>query len=199
MANHRHDRELPADEGARLVRAARDGDRAARERLFRLYADFLQARLRQQMGGRLGRTASLSDLVQESYVRALEALRVLPDDAGLPDFEGVLFQHARWSVLSQARSSRGFEGESAAGLSADGRPDPAGDPSEGLVTRNDQLERLHELIDSLPVEQAEVVRRRLAGKTFGAIASELGIAEDAARKRHMRGTLRLQDWLRGPA
>ena len=194
-----HRPELSEEEGERLVRAARDGDRAARERLFALYAAPLQDWLQGQVGARLSRAVSLSDMAQETYLRSMEALRVLPDDAGLAGFEGILFQNARWYVLKQARSHRNFEGESAAGLPPERATDPAGELSEGLVTRSDQLDRMRELIDRLPQQQAEVVRRRLAGKTFAAIASELEITDEAARKRHMRGTLMLQGWLRGGA
>jgi RNA polymerase sigma factor (sigma-70 family) len=184
--------DLSPDEGRLLVRAARDGDRAARERLFRLYSEPLRGWLRGNVGERLGRALSHSDLAQETFLRALDALKVLPDGAGLSDFEGLLYQNARWRVLKHAERHRYYEGESAAGAPASKAPDPDGDASAGVVTRTDESRWVRELIERLPSDQAAVVRRRLDGRPFADIGRELDITEETARKRHLRGTLALQ-------
>ena len=51
---------------------------------------------------------------------------------------------------------------------------------------SEELRRLKALVDTLPGDQGEALRLRLAGHGYAAIAARLGISELAARKRLSR-------------
>ncbi len=65
-------------------------------------------------------------------------------------------------------------------------------PSETAATRDDR-ERLLRLIAGLPESLAEVLRLRLDGQDYRAIAGLLGIGVDAARQRMSRALQILRD------
>ena len=171
-----------------LVRLAQEGRAEALDELLAQASPLLRRYLERRVGTRLRRFVSVSDVEQEVLMQALQVLRRLPPDASVEDFRALLFQHARWSVGKAVDRNRRAHGQSSAG---DGTvPQPS--RSFGSVTRADEVGWLRERIDRLPEGQRDVVTRRMEGRTFGEISVDLGIGEDAARKRFLSAALRLK-------
>ena len=181
-----------ADGDDALIERARGGEARAREELYVRFERPLREYLNRTVGRRLSRAVSLSDLCQETFVRAFDALRILPDEATVDDFRGILWQHARWYVGKQVEKHKGFAGESALGELPLDEATPETLASAGDVTRLDELEWLHGLVERLPTDQAVVLRKRFAGHPFAVIGEDLGIPEDTARKRYLRATVALK-------
>ncbi len=174
-----------------LVEAARGGDCGARDVLFRLSERFLRRYISLQAGPKLRRFLSLSDMCQDTYLRALMGLERLREGATPEDFRALLLTQARWAVQDRARQVKRLAGESSApeGLSA------AADskPRTGVVTRADELEQLRKHLLQLPEPYADVLRLRAEGMTRAAIAERLGISHEAVKKRLLRGSVKLRE------
>ena len=153
----------------------------------------LDAFLRRRVGGRLNRFVSLADLRQDILLRGVRALSALDSEATVADFEALLLQHAGWAIKNAARKHNASVGESVA-HGAEGVPDRAPVPksAEGTVTRADERRWVLDLLSELSDAHRSVVERRLARKTFAEIGAELGIGEDAARKRFLAASDRLR-------
>ena len=176
-----------------LIVSARTGDRSAREELHRQFSKSLARFLRSQVGKKLERTVSISDLSQESFLRSFDAIEHLPEDASRGDFEAMLFRNARWVVGSHARKHDRFAGESAddqEGLGAGAQR--GADRSAGSITRQDELRWFGEQIERLKPDQALVLRLRQQGLEFDEIASRLDLSEHAVRKRFLRAAVELR-------
>lgn len=174
-----------------LLKRARAGSREALDELVERCSPALEAYLRRCSGPRLKRFTSIADLQQEVLLRGVDALRLLPDDATLDDVQALLQRHAQWAIGGAVRRARRVDGESAA---PDPGPSATPDPtrSEGDVTREDGQRWLARQIEDLEEPLAAVVRLRLAGRTFAEMSQELGVGEDAARKRYLRASLLLR-------
>jgi len=184
----------PVDAERTLVREARSGSRDALNRLLSRCSPVVQHYLERQVGRRLRRYASIADMRQDVLLRCVEALEHLPDEATVRDFESLLLRHARWAVLKAARSRRQTAYASDLLPRDAGSPDPADTlRTTGTVTRQDQHRWLNRLLEGLDEPLAAVARLRLGGATFGAIADELGIGEDAARKRFLHASRQLRE------
>lgn len=176
-----------------LVRQAKHGSREAYESLLAQCEPVIRAFLANQLGSRLKRHTSLSDLHQEVLMRGAEALRALPDDAEVDDFRALLLMHARWAIGKAVRRGRNFAGESVVTPEFGPQATPTPTASQGVVTRGDEMAWLAAEVDGLEAPLAAAVRLRLQGRTFAEIAAELGIGEDAARKRLVRAALLLRE------
>ena len=185
------------DDGRDLIERARAGDSQARGELYVHFEGTLRSYLDRKTGAKLARAVSLSDLCQETFLGALDALRVLPSGATLDDFRGILLRHALWTVGKQVEKHRAFRGESVLGEAVPDARVPASEPSEGDVTRRDEAGWLAELVERLEAEQAAVVRLRLDGRSFAEIAAELSIREGTARQRYLRGSRALREMVEG--
>jgi len=172
-----------------LLRRARAGSREAIEELVERCSPMLEAYLRRRSGARLKRFTSISDLRQEVLLRGVDALRLLPDDATLDDFQALLQKHAQWAIGGAVRHAQRVAGESA---TPDAGPTATPTRSEGDVTREDDQRWLARQVEELEPPLAAVVRLRLAGLTFAEMSRELGIGEDAARKRFLRASVLLR-------
>lgn len=178
---------------AKLIASARDGDSAARDELHRRFEHPLSSFLRTQVGKRLGRTVSISDLSQESFLHSFDAIARLPQNARRGDFEAMLFRNARWVIGTHARRNGRFGGESEGDGGGLGQvPDERSERSSGSVTTADEARWFSAQLDRLKPEQAVVLRLRMSGCTFEEISSELGISEHAARKRYLRAAIELR-------
>lgn len=187
-------REL-ARAGQRILAQARGGSAQAQERLVRLFTPAVAAYVRRRTGARLARFVSEEDLVQEVLVRAIRALEHLREGADLGDFRRLLFLHARWVLQRRGREAGDFAGETLHGRAplVDGPLEGAvREPeSTGPVTRLDRARWLHTLVRRLDPLYADALRPYLEGASFAEIAARLGIEEEAARKRVVRGTVML--------
>lgn len=165
-----------------LIERARRGDTAAAGRLIELSRPGLRTYLESRVGPALRRHTSIGDLEQEVLLRIPDLVPRLRESASFDELTGLLLKNARWVIHNAVRTGQRFQGESLA--PAD--PGPASQQgSQGSVTRADENARLAALVEELEPELADVVRLRLADRTFVDIASQLGIAEATVRKRYM--------------
>ena len=175
------------DQRVELVTAAREGDAAAKDELLELLAPQLYQWLDRQMGPRLKRFLSVADVAQESLGRVLSSLDRLRIGAGLGDVRGLLYQHARWTVLSRGRNAGQYRGESVVeGASPRAEPGIVAERSTGTVTLADEVRRMNEALDEMESDQAELVRAHLEGIPVPQLAKDQGITESAIRKRFQR-------------
>lgn len=168
-----------------ILQRARDGDPAAWQTLIDQHAGLLRRYLDRRMGQRMRRAVSSADLVQEVLARMLLAMREAPADATTRTFRRWLLRHADWVLASKGLAARRHLGESVAG-----EMEPAAlgaqQPTTGDVTRQDQVAWLRALLDRLDPKYADVVRLRLEGASFAAIAEHLGVEEATVRQRLSR-------------
>lgn len=165
-----------------LVGDARAGSGDARAELATRVGEFLDRYLSSSMGPGVQRFVSVADVRQEVLLGLDDLLARLGPECGWSDLEALAAKRARWAVQKAARSRRAFDGESVDGAGAPNHQ-AAPCPSEGAVTRADQLAALDAKIGALDEDQRQVVRLRLEEHTFEAIGRKLGIAEATARYR----------------
>lgn len=167
-----------ADNDARLVLAARGGDRRALESLVARH----DARLRRLCTAILGNRTDADDAVQEAWLRVLSAIgRFAPGDVS-----------AWLSVIARNEAYRVGGRRIPAELTAAapcGCGD--GDPYEQARGR-ELLGDLREALLALPRAQREVVLREAIGQSSSECAAALGLTPNALRiRRHRaRRTLR---------
>ena len=184
---------------AELLKAAREGHQASRAELHGRVRESVRAYLTRAVGHRAGRTVTLEDLEQDAFLHAFEALPRLDGVDSVEAFRALVLRHARWRNYKEARRNRHFAGESEISRPLAALGDELGPGEPGDVTRNDQAEYLSSQVDRLAEGQAEVVRLRMMGSDFKAIATELAITEEAARKRYARGLAELRALMDGSA
>ena len=172
------------------IRAARRGASEAQDRLIEACRQDLERFLQKQMGPRLGRHYSLSDLGQETFLRAFRGIDRLRDDASLSDFRRYLYRHARWVAVELGRKAQDMFGESNAEDDRGPPRDVEASPT-GEVTHRDDVAWLEARIDRLDPRYADVVRLRLKDLSFAEVADRLGIHEATARKRYLRAAAQL--------
>lgn len=174
------------NEGADTVAAARSGSLEAQETLSRRFQSTLESVVRVRMGTRLRRFATPEDIAQEAMVNALKVLDRLREGAGFEDFRAILLKNAEWLLLNLGRRARGFVGPSQVAMDQGPVERAVSTLTRGPVTRADDRRWLEEKIARLDDRYAEVLRLHLEGKNIAEIADEMGLLEDAARKRHKR-------------
>ena len=165
-----------ADEAA-LVAAAREGDRASFEALYRRYAPMVHAIAL----GQLDRSEA-GDLVQDVFERALKGLRWLRDSGA---FGGWLANIARNRARELVRSRRPHQpqGESVTGST----PAVEAEAAEALAA-----------IRALPEAYRETLLMRLCeGMSGPEIAARTGLAEGSVRVNLHRGMALLRERLEG--
>ena len=185
-----------------LLDAARRFD-ASRGVPFRAYANF---RVRGAVVDGVRATARLPRRVHER-LRAFDAARSVSEGAaedtlgappapGAPvDAERALSAHlaamaTAMAVGLVAETGRGDDGEL---TSVDARESP-----EDALGRSELLSRVRSAIETLPREEAELVRRHyLEGERFDHVAAELGLSKSWASRLHTRAIGRLTKRLRG--
>jgi RNA polymerase sigma-70 factor (ECF subfamily) len=166
---------------AELLRRFLAGDEQALDLVFDRY----ETPLFQFLAGMLRDRHLAEDVLQDTFVRALERL-----DGVDPDhLRGWLFTVAyHQAMLAKRRVKR-------RPLSQPAAPDRP-DPSPGPVDQAEQEEsagRLRRLLEELPLPQREVVRRRVyEGKRFREIAAELDCPLNTALARMHEGIKRLR-------
>jgi RNA polymerase sigma factor (sigma-70 family) len=170
-----------------VIAASRAGDAAAADELVERLAPDLFRWLERYMGPQLKRFLSVTDIAQESLTRILGPLDHMRPDGDLDDVRGLLFQNARWIILSRGNEARRFCGESAVGEACS--PDqiaPEADRSTNTVTLEDELRWMSELIVEMDGDLANVLHGRLDGVGFPELAERLELTESAVRKRFQR-------------
>jgi RNA polymerase sigma-70 factor, ECF subfamily len=161
----------PAD--AVLVRCARDGDRASFGRLYERYRPMVHGILLAYVP-----YGEAEDLMQEAFVRAMEGLPKLRDDAA---FGPWLASIARHLALDHLRRRRPFV---------------EADESNGGSSRQDESAMVLDAIRRLPEAYRETLLLRLVeGMTGPEIALRTGLRPDSVRVNLCRGMKMLREQL----
>ncbi|HEX5273372.1 MAG TPA: sigma-70 family RNA polymerase sigma factor [Gemmataceae bacterium] len=195
---------MDATELLETLRAARTDDPAAREALFRMLHEYLEAQA-SRYANLVRPDHSLRDLVQETELRLLERLGQFQGaaDAGanraeFRDWAGTALFHAACNIYRArtARSRRPHRPPLPLG-GADGRarPEPPADgPSPSSAARSAEAAGLvASAIDDLPEGQRDIVRLHyFEGLSLHEIAARRGVSYDAVRGPFREAKKRLQ-------
>jgi RNA polymerase sigma factor (sigma-70 family) len=170
---------------ARLLPAARAGDRAALEQLLAPHERSLYVLCR----GILGHAQDAEDAVQETFLRALAALSHFRGDAPVRAW---LFRIAVNVCLEWKRSHRPTEPWDA----TEGLPAEAASP-EAIVLR--QMRVMEALQALLPRHRAILLLKELEGWSLAEIAAALRWNTDRVKNELSRARRALADWRRRDA
>lgn len=165
-----------------LLERFRRGDQAALVSICARY----ETPLFQFLLGLLRNHHQAEDILQETFVRALERLENVDPD----HLRGWLFTVAYHQAMLARRRGKGKPIPLGVDfpLSVDPRPGP-----QELAECGDEARRLRELLDELPDGQREVIRQRIyEGKRFREIAQALGCPTNTALSRMHEGLKRLR-------
>jgi len=175
------EREMPVEDEAKIVAAARAGDAAAFARLYGRYV----RRIYRYLYSRVGDPSDAEDLTSRTFLAALEAL---PRYRHRGRFAAWIFSIAYRKAMDHFRSRREqppLDEASTVGTA----PDPAGQVIQAQA-RIHLARRIGELTD----EQQELLRLRyVADLSFAEIGDALGKSEDAAKKSLYRLLAVLQE------
>jgi RNA polymerase sigma-70 factor, ECF subfamily len=187
MTTHEEPRER--DELARLVSAAREGDRPAFDELVRrTYVDTYTLALRLT-----AHEEDARDVVQESYLRAWKGLPNFRGDAQFTTWMYRITANTAYTVVKRRRRHRA---ESLDAMLEDPIELRPGAQPEDAAESAALLERLSAGLDELPPKlRVLVVLKDIYGLSHEEIAEELGISVSAAKVRLHRGRKRLRDLL----
>ena len=187
MTTHEQPREQ--DELARLVLAAREGDRPAFDELVRrTYVDTYTLALRLT-----AHEEDARDVVQESYLRAWKGLPRFRGDA---QFSTWMYRITANTAYTAVKRRRRHRAESLDAMLEDPIERRPGAQPEDAAESAALLERLAVGLDELPPKlRVLVVLKDVYGLSHEEIADELGISVPAAKVRLHRGRKRLRDLL----
>lgn len=178
---------------ARLLQRAREGDRAAYDRLFTLAADRLLLYVRLRLGKRLRDRLESMDVVQEAYLEAWRDLGSFePRDDGA---------FARWLCRVAENRLRGLADHHGARKRQPRDVDDLRRSLPGPATsaaRREIRARVESAMDRLEPDEREVLLlRHFQGLTLEETAVVLGRSETAVRRLLGRAARRLGEELAG--
>jgi RNA polymerase sigma-70 factor (ECF subfamily) len=164
-----------------LLTRFRSGDERALQAVCQRY----ETPLFQFLVGLLRDHHQAEDVLQETFVRALERL----DEVDPNHLRGWLFTVAyHQAMLVKRRLKRQALADAAPELSADPGPGPA-----RLAEQQEEAQRLRDLLDQLPAGQREVIRQRVyEGKRFREIAEAMDCPLNTALGRMHEGLKKLR-------
>ena len=180
---------LPMDAGEEtraLIDEARTGNRSAFDRVAEAHRERLLSFIRARLGSRLRGRIEAEDLLQDTYVRALEAL---------PRFqwrgEGSVFAWLATIAENRIRALGRSPGTRTLPLEAE--PADSGDPPSRGARREERFERLESALDSLSHDHREVVRlARVEGLPIAEVARRMHRTPGAVRHLLLRALERLR-------
>lgn len=186
----------PRSQRLREYRAARRGDRAARDRLVELLQPEIERTVRRRAGKNVLRLEAHDDLVQRTLVVLVRRLPRLPECRTEEELRAVVRQLAHWEIRRVLERRAGLVLREA---SADVPEPVAPAPTRGTVTRADDARHLRRLLARMKPAYAEVLRcRLLEGRSAEATATQLGISVVAVKKRLVRARRALEEIAAGP-
>jgi RNA polymerase sigma-70 factor, ECF subfamily len=183
-------REVDGEDVEALLRRIADGDREARERLFKAYRPRLARIVRARLGkGNRRALADASDIVQKAMSVAVKRLDEYVAKRPMPVFLWLYVlarDQLRKAREKDARHGRqGLAEESACrikGIVVDPGPSPS-----SQAVRDEMARKVREATKQLTPEHCEILIMRYDdGLKLTEIAAILGIGESAARMRHLR-------------
>jgi RNA polymerase sigma-70 factor (ECF subfamily) len=180
---------------------ARAGDRAALGRLLEMFRSYLLAEAEQQAVAGCQARLSSSDLVQMTYVEAVQQIDRFNGraPAELATWLRTILVHNACDQLRRSQAQlRDCRREEPGGQEPSGGHEPASPSSLPPVKaiRHEEHAQLDQAIRSLaPDDQFVLLARYRDHWTFAQIGQHLGITENAARKRWARAMARLRELL----
>jgi len=176
---------------ARLVERAREGDRAAGDRLVRAFAAEVYGLLYRIVGNH----EDAEDLTQETFVRALGSLALYRAEGPFGGWLGRIALHLGRD--HQRRRGRGPARVSLQAVDAERQAAPATDRDGPTGGEFGELQRrLSEALQRLPVPlRAALALRVLQGREYDDVAATLGVRPATARTHVMKARRLLQRWL----
>lgn len=165
-----------------LIERAREGDRAAMERLYRAHADRVYSVIRRLAGD----DARAEDIAQDAWIRAFEKLHLFRGEAS---FGTWMYRLATNTALNQLRSSRRHrELEEEASREAPPRR------STGLDEAVINQRVLSEALDALPPGYRQVlVLHDVEGLTHEEIGERLGVATGTSKSQLHKARARMRE------
>jgi RNA polymerase sigma factor (sigma-70 family) len=158
--------------------------------LFHEHAD----QLRGMLWGVLRNWDAVEDVIQSTFAKALESIGDVRDGC----WKAWLFQVAYHQAML-ARRKEGVQQRAFQKMSAAQRPVEDVWPGDGLATR-ELTDRVGKVLLELPMEQQEVVRRRMQDEqTFSEIAADLGLPLGTVLTRMRLATEKLRKALQRTA
>jgi RNA polymerase sigma-70 factor (ECF subfamily) len=194
-----------------LLGRAAQGDAQAVERLLGRYRQRLRQMVAVRMDPRLSPRLDPSDVVQETFVRAIERLSEYLEQRPMPfylwlrqlawqrlvDLSRRHIGAGRRSIRHEDDYSLPLADESAMCLA--GRLQASGTSPSGRVEREDLRRRVHAALEQLEPDDRELlVLRHLAQLSTREIAVFLGLTEPVVRYRQRRALQRLGELLSRP-
>lgn len=161
-----------------LLKAIRQGDKGAFERLYQRYAPGLLSYVLQRVPNR----AEAEELVQETFIRLLRDKRFEPDRASLGTYLYVIARNLAYNHVRDHLGRRHVSmEEQPQGASA--WVDP-GEVPEEVTGKREQLVRMQEVLGALPEVQREAfMLRHHHGHSYQEIAEISGIPVGTAKSR----------------
>ena len=177
------------DETEKLARRAKAGDRSAFDELIEIHRDRLTSWVRTRVGEKVRRSTDVEDLLQDTYLRAFEALERFTwrNEHSFFRWLCTIAEHLIWNV-SQKRAHADLK------LVCD--PPASGvSPSRGM-RRHERFERLESSLEDLRPEEREALRlSRFEGLTARDIARRMNVSEITVKRMLSRGLTQLRNSL----
>jgi RNA polymerase sigma-70 factor (ECF subfamily) len=187
-----------------LLRRAGAGDQQAFDQLFSQHRPFLRQVVELRLDPKLRARVDASDVVQEVHLEVFRRLADYLQRQPMP-FRLWLRQTADKQVIALWRRHVGADrravsrecplpGPSAPGL--DHRLAAAGSTPSRRLHREEMVGRVRQALAGLPeVDREVLLMRTFEGLSYDEVSRRLGIEPAAARKRHGRAVLRLDQLL----
>ena len=204
MSSHEHVPEIDLDTVSLLVPQAKQGSAEARDQLLAHVQDYLRLMAQQNAPGHLQGKFGASDVVQQSLAQVIQ---------GFDDFRGntagefygwlkvIVTNEARKLQRDYRRDKRNVARERPLAVDLSGSQ-PGFVPADGQPTPRahaiaaEQVEQLHDALERLPDDYAEVIRlRSLERLSFKDVADRMGRSFDSVTKLWYRAILKLQQEL----
>ncbi len=173
----------------RLVRRAKAGDRPAFDELIDLHRERLESWVRSRMGERIRRATEVDDLLQDTYLRAFEALNRFTwrNEHSFFRWLCTIAEHLIWNA-SQKRAHADFK------LACD--PPASGVSPSRNLRRQERFDRLESSLKGLEPEEREAIRlSRFEGLKAREIAERMGVSEITVKRMLSRALAKLRSTL----
>ena len=150
-----------------------------------------EAMLRAWLRGNFKLEGDLDDILQEAYLRVLDAHR---NGTAMESPKAFLFATARNLALMNLRHRRVERTDSLAEIDSAGILDEHGDVAEA-ASRSQELEMLTAAIQSLPTRCRQILTlRKIYGLSQKEVAAELGIAEHTVEAQGTIGLRKIGEY-----
>ena len=178
--------EAPEASDGDLVRRAVDGDRGAKEMLYRRHVSMATGLAHRILGG-----VEVDDLVQDAFVTAFEKLPTLRDPQSFAKWLGtILIHNARARIRRRKRRRRFFAGSTNA-VSPDDLVARSAPPDMRA-----ELVAIYTILETLPTDaRIALVLRRVEGLSINEIAERMDRSPATVKRRVQDADVLLQAYL----